>query len=116
MDCGSCAKTIEKNAQQLPNTSQATVNFSTGKMNFQVEEQSALERIPAVVEKLGYRITTKESNIKQGEVFKIEGMDCGSCAHIIEKHFSQLSEVQNVSVSFSTDLEIAMGGATTKKH
>ncbi|WP_440912833.1 cation transporter, partial [Enterococcus innesii] len=102
MDCGSCAKTIEKNVQQLPNISQATVNFSTGKMNVQVEEQGALERIPAVVEKLGYRIMTKESNRKQGEVFKIEGMDCGSCAQTIEKHLSQLSEVQNVSVSFST--------------
>ncbi|EPH72110.1 heavy metal translocating P-type ATPase [Enterococcus faecalis] len=100
MDCGSCAKTIEKNVQQLPNISQATVNFSTGKMNVQAEEQSALERIPGVVEKLGYSITINESNITQGELFKIEGMDCSSCAQTIEKHLSQLPEVQQVSVSF----------------
>lgn len=101
MDCGSCSKTIEKNVEQLPNISQAAVNFSTGKMNVQAEEQSALERIPGIVEKLGYSITTNDSDRKQGESFKIEGMDCGSCAQTIEKHLSQLPEVQQVSVSFA---------------
>lgn len=101
MDCGGCAKTIEKNVQQLPNISQATVNFSTGKMNIQAESQNAIERIPGVVKKLGYSITTNESDRKQGESFKIEGMDCGSCAMTIEKHLAQLPEVQQVSVSFA---------------
>lgn len=101
MDCGSCAKTIEKSVSQLPDITQTSVNFSTGKMTVQAKNQTAVSEIPVIVKKLGYSFTSNEPTKQQGELFRIEGMDCGSCAQTIEKHLSQLAEVQQVSVSFA---------------
>lgn len=36
------------------------------------------------------------------QVFRIEGMDCSSCALTLEKHMKSLPEVQQISVNFST--------------
>lgn len=101
MDCSSCAKTIEKSILQLSGITQASVNFSTGKLTIQAKNQIPVSEVPVVVKKLGYSITPNEPVKIKEELFRIEGMDCGSCAQTIEKHLSKLDEVQKVSVNFS---------------
>lgn len=100
MDCGQCALTVEKGVQQMAGIQSAKVNFSTGKLMVVADDAQALTGIPKTVTQLGYAVVPTTST--KSETFKIEGMDCGDCAKTIEKHLSQLAEVQAVSVNFAS--------------
>ncbi|SNZ10170.1 Cd2+/Zn2+-exporting ATPase [Terribacillus aidingensis] len=102
MDCGSCAKTIEKSVQKLPGIQTVDVQFSAGKMKVAAENETALQRIPKTVSKLGYTAVEMPSKNKSAEVYTVEGMDCGACAKTLENHLRKLPEVKHVKVNFST--------------
>jgi Cd2+/Zn2+-exporting ATPase len=53
MDCGSCAKSLEKHMKSLPSVQEVNVNFSTGKMQI-VQEGLDSEAIIKEVSKAGY--------------------------------------------------------------
>lgn len=53
MDCGDCAKTIEKHLNQLADVQNATVNFAGGTL--QIQHTTTNEVIQAEIKKLGYR-------------------------------------------------------------
>ncbi|MCI3923123.1 cadmium-translocating P-type ATPase [Paenibacillus sp. TRM 82003] len=52
MDCSSCALTIENHMKKLPTVKQVSVNFSTGKMR--IEHENDVEDIIKEVGKVGY--------------------------------------------------------------
>lgn len=60
MDCGSCAKSIEKHLNMIPAVNHVSVNFSTGKMK--VDHENTINDIVSEVSKLGF----KASPITQG--------------------------------------------------
>ena len=101
MDCPACALTIEKSLGKLEGINQVKVNYSTGKMQVAIEEESVLKSIPNHMKKIGF---TVEPLVQSGNVqtFNIEGMDCGACAVTLEKHMKNLTDVKEVSVNFST--------------
>jgi Zn2+/Cd2+-exporting ATPase len=102
MDCGSCAKTIEKSVQKLPGIQTVEVQFPAGKMQIAAEDASSLQRIPTTVSKLGYTAVEIPSQTKSAEVYIVNGMDCGACAKTLENHMRKLPEVKHVEVNFST--------------
>ncbi|QAS54470.1 heavy metal translocating P-type ATPase [Halobacillus litoralis] len=53
MDCGSCAKTIEKHLMNHPKVKEVSVNFSTGKM--QIDHTTDSETIMKEVQKSGFQ-------------------------------------------------------------
>ena len=53
MDCGNCAKTVEKHVLNLPYVKDAQVNFSTGKLQANMDGQNE-KNIIKEVEKIGY--------------------------------------------------------------
>lgn len=59
MDCGSCAKSIEKHLMTLPSVSMVNVNFSTGKMK--IEHVGTSEEIISEVSKIGFRASVVEN-------------------------------------------------------
>src|SRR5699024_9555987 len=61
MDCGSCAKSIEKHLNMIPAVNHVRVNFSTGKMK--VDHENTINDIVSEVSKLGF----KASPITQGD-------------------------------------------------
>ena len=101
MDCPACARTIEKSLSTVKGINQVNVNYSTGKMQISIEDDSVLESIPSHMNKIGF---SAENLVKSGNMrtFNIEGMDCGACAMTIERHMKNLSSVKEVSVNFST--------------
>ncbi|MBT2724740.1 heavy metal translocating P-type ATPase [Bacillus sp. ISL-46] len=101
MDCPACARTIEKSLGKVKGVNQVNVNYSTGKMQIAIEDDSVLETIPSHIKKIGF---TVEPLVQNGNVqaFNIEGMDCGACAVTLEKHMKNLSNVKEVNVNFST--------------
>ncbi|SDC57086.1 Cd2+/Zn2+-exporting ATPase [Terribacillus halophilus] len=99
MDCGACAKTIEKAVRMLPGVQSVKVQFSTGKMKVAAKEASQLTIIPKTVSKLGYSAVELPGN---GETYVVEGMDCGACAKTIENHLRKIPEVKHIEVNFST--------------
>lgn len=46
------------------------------------------------------------------QTVKVEGMSCGGCANTVEKRFSGIPDVSNVSI----DLEQKNATLTTKEH
>ncbi|GGC77523.1 copper-translocating P-type ATPase [Thalassobacillus devorans] len=101
MDCPSCAATIEKGLQKTKGIQSVRVNYGTGKMAVGADDRSVYDLIPSQVRKLGFEAEPMENN-KNMQTYKIEGMDCGSCAMTIEKHLSKNPSVQAVKVNFST--------------
>ncbi|WP_370519798.1 heavy metal translocating P-type ATPase [Pontibacillus sp. HMF3514] len=101
MDCPSCAATIEKSLSKEQGIDSVKVNYGTAKMVVGAEDHSVHSQIPKQVKKLGFDADPIHSN-KDMEAYKIEGMDCGSCAMTIEKHLSKNPNVEKVSVNFST--------------
>jgi Cd2+/Zn2+-exporting ATPase len=101
MDCPACARTIEKSLGNVRGINEVKVNYSTGKMQIGIEDDSVLESIPSHMNKIGFSV---EPLLQNGNVqtFNIEGMDCGACAMTIERHMKNLSGVKEVSVNFST--------------
>ena len=65
MDCGSCAKSIEKHLNSLSHVNDAQVNFSTGKMQVYFEGNQ-VKNIEKEVSKIGY-IAILSSNDKSSD-------------------------------------------------
>ena len=101
MDCPSCAATIEKGLQKIKGIQSVQVNYGTGKMTMSANDRSVYNLVPDQVHKLGFEAEPLGKN-KNMQTYKIEGMDCGSCAMTIEKHLSRNPNVQDVQVNFST--------------
>ncbi|MBU9673377.1 cadmium-translocating P-type ATPase [Planococcus sp. CP5-4] len=101
MDCPSCAATIEKNLHTVKGIESVNVNYSAGKLRVDVSDSSVIDQIPIQVKKLGFEADAIETK-KDGQVYRVDGMDCGSCAATIEKHLSKNPSVEHVKVNFST--------------
>lgn len=101
MDCPSCAATIEKGLNKKDGIRSVSVNYGTGKLAVGAETSGVYESIPKEVKKLGFEAVPATEE-KGYETYRIQGMDCGSCAMTIEKHMGNLAAVEDVSVSFST--------------
>ncbi|MBT2583228.1 heavy metal translocating P-type ATPase [Planococcus sp. ISL-109] len=101
MDCPSCAATIEKSLHTVNGIETVKVNYSAGKMTVGVSDSAVADQIPMQVKKLGFETNAVETK-KNGQVYRVDGMDCGACAATIEKHLSKNPAVQNVKVNFST--------------
>ncbi|MBM7701307.1 heavy metal translocating P-type ATPase [Metabacillus iocasae] len=72
MDCGACAKTLEKHLRTISDVKEVTVSFATGKM--QIEHENSVEDIIKEVSKAGYTATfvtknrgTTEASLTKGK-------------------------------------------------
>lgn len=101
MDCPSCAATIEKGLQKTKGIRSVQVMYGTGKMAVGAESAAVYEDIPNYVRKLGFEAEPMHKP-KNMQTYRVEGMDCGSCAMTIEKHLSKNPKVHEVNVNFST--------------
>jgi Zn2+/Cd2+-exporting ATPase len=101
MDCPACAVTIEKSVGKLSGVKRVHVNYSTAKMQVEVEDPITLEKIEEQVKKIGYKAQAL-STAGNAQTYRIEGMDCSSCAISIEKHLKANPAVKEVNVNFST--------------
>lgn len=101
MDCPACAATIQKSLRNQQGINEIIVNYSSGKMLIDATEEIEYEFIQNEMKKLGFEVEpiSLKTNTKN---YKIEGMDCGSCALTIENHLNTLAAVKHVKVNFST--------------
>ncbi|WP_345240765.1 heavy metal translocating P-type ATPase [Pontibacillus salipaludis] len=114
MDCPSCAATIEKGLQKTEGIHFVKVNYSTGKLAVGAENDEVYGQIPKHVRKLGFEAESLKQDAAL-ETYKIEGMDCSSCAKTIEKHLGKNSNVTEVHVNFSTG-KMNIAHSTTPKE
>ncbi|KPH78790.1 MULTISPECIES: heavy metal translocating P-type ATPase [Bacillaceae] len=68
MDCGSCAKSIEKHLSKIPAVNNVDVSFSTGRMK--VEHENSVDDIVSEVSKLGFKATLLTDSNKSTETMK----------------------------------------------
>ncbi|SEI00842.1 Cd2+/Zn2+-exporting ATPase [Halobacillus karajensis] len=100
MDCPSCAATLEKSLRKMKGIQSVQVHYGTGKMVVGAGDPTIYNQVPKQVQKLGFEAEFIHS--PKMETYKIEGMDCGSCAMTIEKHLGRNPKVHEVRVNFST--------------
>lgn len=102
MDCSSCAKSVEKGVAQLPEIEGAHISFSTGKLKVQALNEQAFSPVEETVEQLGYKIESLSPKKTVLQTYKINGMDCTSCAKSIENHLNTLSAVSEATIHFAS--------------
>ncbi len=99
MDCGSCAKTIEKSLRQMAGVTEASVSFATGRLSVSYDpQQVSTAEIRNRITALGYTVDVAPAKTLLSQ---IGGMDCGSCAKTIEASLQQMSGVVEASVNFA---------------
>lgn len=99
MDCGSCAKTIEKSLRQMAGVTEVSVSFATDRLSVSYDPQRMnTTEIRNRVTALGYTVDVAPAKTLLSQ---IGGMDCGSCAKTIEASLQQMSGVAEVSVNFA---------------
>ncbi len=102
MTCAACAAASERAVKKLPGISEASVNFSTEKLQVSFEEGVVtIEAIKAAVAKAGYEALDDRS--EKDVSIPIGGMTCAACAKAIERAVGKLAGVASVSVNFATE-------------
>ncbi len=101
MTCGACSARVEKGLKSLPQVSDASVNFATGKARVQMASDLApsdqLDILLQKVQQIGYAV--KSDSLR----FKIEGMSCASCVAKIEKYLQTTMGVLKASVNLASE-------------
>lgn len=112
IECASCVKFIEKALLQLEGVEEARVNFAAAKVyvEFNAEEVS-VDKLVQAVKDAGYsaRAVEEEATGQQAGqgleklTFRVEGMECASCAAWVEKALAALKGVQEAGVNFAAE-------------
>lgn len=118
MDCPSCAAKVETAVGRFKEVSDVTVNFATQVLTFRTPADSKNpEAIGDAVRKLGYGvepIAPLPAASSANEKFRVNGMDCPSCAAKIETAVRQLPGTSDIAVNFATQiLSVRLDAATT---
>ncbi|MCA0983131.1 cadmium-translocating P-type ATPase [Halobacillus yeomjeoni] len=100
MDCPSCAETLEKGLSKIQGVGDIQVSYASAKLSLKKDSSVHTNKITEEVKKLGFSAFPVLSNTMQ--TYKIEGMDCSSCAQTLENHLNKNPDVQEVRVNFST--------------
>lgn len=102
MTCAACAKAAERAVKKLEGVTEASVNFSTEKLNISFDESKvSVADIKAAVAKAGYEAV--EEKVEKEITMPIQGMTCAACASRIEKVVGKMEGVAHASVNFATE-------------
>lgn len=99
MSCASCAMTVEKALEKVPNVTKATVNLTTNEATIEESDPVEEERLYQAIEKAGYEPVRQQEELS----FKVNGMSCASCAMTIEKAVNQLENVTQAHVNLANE-------------
>ena len=117
MDCPSCAAKVETAVGRFKEVSDVTVNFATQVLTFRTPVDGASpDAIGDAVRKLGYGVEpiAPRPISRAEEKFRVDGMDCPSCAAKIETAVRQLPGTSDIAVNFATQiLSVRLDAATT---
>ncbi|WP_214879284.1 cation-translocating P-type ATPase [Exiguobacterium sp. ERU653] len=101
MDCPSCAVTLQKGILSLqPHYEDVSVSYGTASLKIESSIEPDLRKLKSAVSNHGFNLILPTED-DQKDTYIVTGMDCSSCAATIEKHFSGLIDVHDISVHFS---------------
>lgn len=100
MTCASCAQTVEKTAQKLEGTNDASVNLATEKLVVDYDSALVTEaEIIQAIKDVGYEASVKTTRT----VLTIGGMTCASCSQTVENATNKLEGVHQATVNLATE-------------
>jgi Cu+-exporting ATPase len=100
MTCSSCSNRVERAINKMDGMIEANVNLTTETLTVNFDDKKITPKdIEEKVEALGYKVI---KNIKTHN-YKVEGMNCSSCASRIERVTSKLEGVENSVVNLTTE-------------
>lgn len=67
-----------------------------------MHEHSGMKGLPVIGNETAAAKAISVEDFSKAAVYRINGMDCSSCAKSLEKHMKSIAAVQEVSVNFST--------------
>jgi Cu+-exporting ATPase len=106
MHCANCARTVEKELNQIEGVAQAGVNFASNRCSIEYDGKKVTPGdLEESVVKLGYTLspedTADESQTGLHAVLEIDGMDSEHCRMIVENTLKKLPGVLEVKVSLA---------------
>ncbi len=101
MTCASCVKAVEKAASKTKGVKKPSVNLTTEKLIFEVDNDFDKQSLEDNIKHAGYEI--EETGNNRQIALEIEGMTCASCVAAVEKSVKKLDGVDSVSVNLMTE-------------
>ena len=102
MTCAACTIATEKAVKKLEGVQEASVNFSTEKMNVSYDESKVnLQNIKEAITKAGYEAFAEIA--EKDITIPIQGMTCAACSSRIEKVLSRVDGVSFSAVNLATE-------------
>lgn len=119
LDCAGCAAKIEEKTDKLPEVKEASLNFATKALVFQLEngtnEEEVVTNIKEIVRKLEPDVVVKRDKVKESNVsvcvdnscltnemkITFENLFCAGCAGKIEEKTGKLPEVKEANLNFT---------------
>lgn len=95
MGCASCVGKIERALAEVPEVSQASVNFANKTASIRLNDQTALPKAINQIENAGFKVATSRTS------FIVNGMSCASCVGKVERALNSLTGVLEATVNFA---------------
>ncbi|MBS4023615.1 MAG: heavy metal translocating P-type ATPase [Dethiobacter sp.] len=112
MECASCIKVIDKALNGLDGVLEVKINFAVGKVFVEYDEKKvkvndlirALDDASYKAREAGKEDTAQKTAQRLEKLtFRVEGMDCASCAGRVEKALAGLKGVKEAHVNFAAE-------------
>ncbi len=112
MECASCIKTIDKALNKLDGVREVKINFAVAKVFVEYDaDKVKVDDLIRALDDAGYK--AQEAGVEAATpvagqrfeklTFRIEGMDCASCARQVEKALTGFKGVEEASVNFASE-------------
>lgn len=105
LDCPDCAAKVEQAVRKMPGIVNASLGFTTAKLQFQYDPQiTGVPQVAGKVHDLGYKAREAASLVSRQQdktdVIRLEGLDCADCAAKLEKRIQAMTGVSSARVNY----------------
>ncbi len=103
LDCAHCTSAIERKLSLEAGVKEARLNFMAKKLTIESEQDQEApfwENLEQVAMEVSPELVLQSLEAKSTRTWKVEGLDCASCANKIERSIAKMDDVSFVSLDF----------------
>ncbi len=103
LDCASCTSEIERTLTLTPGVKEAQLNFIAKKLTIESEQDQPApfwKNIEMVARSASPGLVMHSRTGKTSRSWRVEGLDCASCANKVERSIARMDGISSVSLDF----------------
>ena len=103
LDCASCTSEIERTLTLTPGVKEAQLNFMAKKLTIESEQDQPApfwKNIEMVARSASPGLVMHSRTGKTSRSWRVEGLDCASCANKVERSIARMDGISSVSLDF----------------